>query len=63
MTDTSNFGDQLVAVKDYLTGLQRRITDRVAELDGKARFGADSWQREGGGGGTSMVLADGALME
>lgn len=63
MTDTANFGDQLGAVGDYLRGLQRGITDRISELDGKASFGADSWTREGGGGGTSMVLSDGALME
>jgi coproporphyrinogen III oxidase len=51
------------AVRDYLVGLQARITERVAEVDGGAVFRADTWQRPGGGGGESRLLRDGALLE
>ncbi len=51
------------AVRDYLVGLQRRITDTIAEVDGGATFKADAWQRPGGGGGESRILQDGALLE
>ncbi|MEM8546612.1 MAG: oxygen-dependent coproporphyrinogen oxidase [Pseudomonadota bacterium] len=59
----SEFQQNVSAVKDYLLGLQQRITDRIAELDGAAEFSTDEWQREGGGGGRSKVLVGGALME
>ncbi len=51
------------AVRDYLVGLQHRITERVAEVDGGGAFRADVWQRPGGGGGESRILRDGALLE
>jgi coproporphyrinogen III oxidase len=51
------------AVLRYLTDLQARITGRVEALDGGARFVTDRWQRPGGGGGESRVLAGGALLE
>lgn len=47
----------------YLQDLQVRITDELQQLDGKACFEADEWQREAGGGGRSMVLRDGAVFE
>ena len=50
-------------VNDYLQDLQVRITDELQQLDGKAGFEADTWQREVGGGGRSMVLRDGAVFE
>lgn len=58
-----DFDQQLAAVREYLTGLQARITDEIARADGSASFATDTWQRDGGGGGRSMVLRDGALME
>jgi coproporphyrinogen III oxidase len=51
------------AVREYLVGLQARITDTIAEVDGGAVFRADRWERPGGGGGESRVLRDGALLE
>ena len=51
------------AVKTYLTDLQTRITDSLQTSDGKAGFERDSWQREAGGGGCSMVLREGGLFE
>jgi coproporphyrinogen III oxidase len=50
-------------VNDYLQDLQTRITDELQQLDGRAGFEADTWQREAGGGGRSMVLRDGAIFE
>ena len=51
------------AVKDYLTGLQERICQRLETVDGQASFIRDSWQRPEGGGGISRVLADGGVIE
>jgi coproporphyrinogen III oxidase len=46
----------------YLQGLQDRIVAGLEEADG-SRFREDVWQREGGGGGRTRVLADGGLFE
>ena len=50
-------------VSDYLKRLQKTITAELEEIDGKAAFEVDEWQREAGGGGRSMVLRDGAVFE
>jgi coproporphyrinogen III oxidase len=50
------------AVSDWLRGLQDRITAALEEIDG-GRFREDAWERPGGGGGRSRVLADGAVFE
>jgi coproporphyrinogen III oxidase len=49
-------------VASYLLDLQDRIATALEELDG-SRFGEDVWQRDGGGGGRSRVLAEGGLFE
>jgi coproporphyrinogen III oxidase len=46
----------------YFLGLQDRIVAALQELDGQA-FREDAWQREGGGGGRSRVLAEGGVFE
>lgn len=46
-----------------VAGLQRLICSALEELDGKARFRFDRWQRPSGGGGLSAVLQDGAVFE
>jgi coproporphyrinogen III oxidase len=46
----------------YFRDLQDRIVAALEAIDG-ACFREDSWQREGGGGGRSRVLADGAVFE
>ncbi|WP_432697114.1 oxygen-dependent coproporphyrinogen oxidase [Marinobacterium sp. YM272] len=51
------------AVKQYLLGLQDRICDALAQIDGGAGFEEDSWERELGGGGRSRVIKDGGLIE
>ena len=43
--------------------LQSDICTKLAELDGAKEFGADAWQRPGGGGGVARVLEGGALFE
>jgi coproporphyrinogen III oxidase len=50
-------------VKAYLTTLQDRICAALSAEDGAADFSTDNWQREGGGGGRSRVLSDGAVFE
>ena len=42
---------------------QRRITDALAAADGGDGFRVDEWTREEGGGGRTMILADGPLIE
>ena len=57
----------IAAVRGYLLGLQDRICAAVEEVeaaeDSGARFVEDSWERPGGGGGRSRVLAEGAVFE
>jgi coproporphyrinogen III oxidase len=43
--------------------LQARIVASLEDIDGKAVFGRDQWDRPGGGGGDSRVLVDGAVFE
>src|SRR5438067_1671237 len=47
---------------EYFRDLQDRIVAELERLDG-TRFREDRWERPGGGGGRSRVLADGALFE
>jgi coproporphyrinogen III oxidase len=48
---------------EYFQDLQDRIVAALEQLDGQTRFREDTWQREGGGGGRSRVLTDGAVLE
>ncbi len=43
--------------------LQDRICTALADLDGRGSFREDRWDREGGGGGRTRLLADGAVFE
>lgn len=47
----------------YFRSLQDRICSALEELDGSARFREDLWDRPGGGGGRTRVLAHGAVLE
>jgi coproporphyrinogen III oxidase len=47
----------------YFQALQDRICAALEELDGPGRFREDLWQREGGGGGRTRVLAEGGVFE
>jgi len=56
-------GIDIDRVNDYLQDLQTRITDELQQIDARANFEVDTWQRDAGGGGRSMVLRDGAVFE
>jgi coproporphyrinogen III oxidase len=43
--------------------LQASICAALEAVDGEGRFSTDRWERAGGGGGVSRVLADGAVFE
>ncbi|HVZ75331.1 MAG TPA: oxygen-dependent coproporphyrinogen oxidase [Polyangia bacterium] len=47
----------------YFRGLQDRITAALEAADGGARFREDAWDRAGGGGGRTRVIADGRVFE
>lgn len=49
-------------VKEYFTGLQERIVERLEKVDGK-RFRRDQWERPEGGGGLSCVMEEGNVLE
>ena len=53
----------LDGVLRYLRGLQAEICRQLEAADGQARFAADPWQREGGGGGITQILRDGKVFE
>jgi coproporphyrinogen III oxidase len=51
------------SVVEFMKGLQDRICHGLEQADGLARFHEDSWERVGGGGGRSRVIADGGVFE
>ncbi|MFT3837306.1 MAG: oxygen-dependent coproporphyrinogen oxidase [Myxococcaceae bacterium] len=56
----------LEPVREYFTGLQKRLTDRIAAVDG-GTFKVDDWSRPAGeklsGGGSSRLIEDGKVIE
>jgi len=52
----------ITAVKNYLTGLQQDIVDRLEMLDG-GKFLHDHWDRPQGGGGITRLIENGELFE
>lgn len=47
----------------YILDLQDRITSRLEELDGEAKFQEDLWDRPEGGGGRTRVIENGNIFE
>jgi len=47
----------------FLREFHDRLCARLEAADGGAKFREDSWERPGGGGGRSRVMADGAVFE
>ncbi len=47
----------------FTTTLQNQICQALEEVDGVAKFKEDTWQREGGGGGTSRIQSGGKVFE
>ena len=48
---------------NYIEKLQDKICNKLEEIDGKARFHQDLWEREEGGGGRTRVIENGAVFE
>jgi coproporphyrinogen III oxidase len=55
--------EPIESVATYLSALQDRLCAALEAADGGACFGDDRWQREGGGGGRTRVLKQGAVFE
>jgi coproporphyrinogen III oxidase len=49
--------------QEFFSGLQDKICRAIEEVDGRRRFREDHWQREGGGGGRTRVMEEGAVFE
>lgn len=47
----------------FIRDLQDEICATLEEIDGKAKFKEDHWERPGGGGGRSRVLSEGKVFE
>ncbi|CAN5200073.1 oxygen-dependent coproporphyrinogen oxidase [soil metagenome] len=47
----------------FFQDLQSEICTALADADGGREFGADAWQRPGGGGGVARVLEHGVVFE
>ena len=60
---STSLADRNAQTRAYFKSLQDRICTALTAVDGKATFKEDHWQREGGGGGRSRVLTDGAVFE
>jgi coproporphyrinogen III oxidase len=50
-------------IRNWLLDLQTRICTELENADGKGKFISDPWERPGGGGGLSRVLAGGNIIE
>jgi coproporphyrinogen III oxidase len=47
----------------YIENLQNSICSKLEEIDGKAKFREDIWERPEGGGGRTRVIEDGLVFE
>ena len=59
-TATHPFRDRWIS---YIHQLQDSICKALEDIDGRARFITDEWKREGGGGGITRVIEEGAVFE
>lgn len=50
-------------ITDWFSTLQDSICRDLENLDGKARFREDPWERKGGGGGRTRIIENGDLIE
>jgi coproporphyrinogen III oxidase len=57
----------MTSVKDqfihHIRSLQDKICKGLEDVDGKAKFISDVWERPGGGGGDSRVISNGSIFE
>lgn len=47
----------------HIKALQEKICVDLEEVDGKSKFITDTWERKGGGGGTSRIISHGNIFE
>ncbi|MFL9844114.1 oxygen-dependent coproporphyrinogen oxidase [Flavobacterium rhizosphaerae] len=47
----------------YIQQLQDKITSKLEEVDGKAKFRQDLWERPEGGGGRTRIIENGNVIE
>jgi coproporphyrinogen III oxidase len=59
-TQTRDFRDQWIR---FIQELQEKICAALEKMDGGAVFVLDEWEREGGGGGRTRVIAGGNVFE
>lgn len=50
-------------ITEWFKQLQDNICNALEKADGKASFRQDTWQRDGGGGGRTRVIAEGNVIE
>ena len=53
----------IVAIKTYFQALQHSLCTELEKEDGKAYFIKDPWDYQGGGGGLTCILSEGAVFE
>jgi coproporphyrinogen III oxidase len=63
MTLTDRAAAYFLALQDRIVEALERVEGGGGGGDGAGRFRTDSWQRPGGGGGRTRVLADGRVFE
>jgi coproporphyrinogen III oxidase len=54
---------EIAQVKAYLIELQATLCRALEKVDERGQFTSETWQRAEGGGGTSRILAEGAVFE
>jgi coproporphyrinogen III oxidase len=55
--------DAVSQVKSFLLDFQKKLCHHLEQLDGKAKFLIDPWERAEGGGGISCVMDNGQIFE
>ena len=51
------------AFSKYIDSLQKNLTLTLEDIDGLEKFKKDSWSREAGGGGLTMIIENGNVFE
>ena len=53
--------------KEHISAAYQLIQDEICaaleEVDGKAKFEEEKWEREGGGGGRTRIIQNGDIFE
>ncbi len=65
LSSGERFGERIIKDQfyQYIQTLQDTITLKLEEVDGKAKFKEDLWERQEGGGGRSRVIENGKVFE